>query len=67
MIVFVTADSGRGGSRPNSQIDVTDLRVSRTDSVGKKSIQSVISDQGVMAEEGKRTSCKQTIVEGVCT
>ena len=62
--LFVPIDSGRGVSRPNSQIDVSDLRVSRTESVGKKSVQSVISDQGVVPDEGKRISCKQAIIEG---
>lgn len=52
-----STDSGCGVSRPNSQIDVVDLRVSRTDSVGKKS---------AMSDGGKKSSSKQTtITEGV--
>ena len=58
------ADSGRGVSRPNSQIDVVDLRVSRTESVGKKSVQSVVSDQGALSEEGKHCTTNQIILEG---
>ena len=63
--VCVYADSGRGVSRPNSQIDVVDLRVSRTESVGKKSVQSVISDQGATADTGKKHTAQEAIVEGV--
>lgn len=60
------ADSGRGVSRPNSQIDVVDLRVSRTDSVGKKSVQSVVAEQGAKSDIGKKPTSKQAIVEGEC-
>lgn len=39
--------------------------MSRTESVGKKSVQSVISDQGVEPDEGKQAPCKEkAIIEG---
>ena len=52
-------------SRPNSQIDVGDLRVPRTESVGKKSVQSVVAEQGAKSDVGKKhTTEEQAIVEG---
>ncbi len=62
--MYVCADSGRGVSRPNSQIDVVDLRVARTESVGKKSVQSVVSEQGATADTGKKHTVQQAIKEG---
>ena len=58
------ADSGRGVSRPNSQIDVLDLRVSRTESVGRKSVQSVVAEQGAKSDVGKKHTSEQAIIEG---
>lgn len=57
-------DSGRGVSRPNSQIDVLDLRVSRTDSVGKKPVQSVVAESGARPDQGRKHTSEQAIVEG---
>lgn len=51
-------------SRPNSQIDVVDLRVARTESVGKKSVQSVVAEQGAKSDMGKKHTSEQAIVEG---
>lgn len=58
-----SVDSGRGVSRPNSQIDVVDLRVSRTESVGKKSVQSVVAEQGARSDVGKKPTSQQAITE----
>jgi len=67
-------DSGKGGSsgtgsRPNSQVinlEETNMRAIRSESVGKKSTQSTQSDQGVEADEGTSSRGhfqKQTTVE----
>lgn len=63
LLLYVT-DSGRGVSRPNSQIDVVDLRVSRTESVGKKSVQSVVAEQGARSDQGRNHASKHPIIEG---
>lgn len=43
---------------------MVDLRVSRTESVGKKSVQSVVAEQGARVDVGKKPTSKDTIIEG---
>ena len=58
-------DSGCGISRPSSQTDTVDMRVHRAESIGKKSVQSVVSDLGVVSDDNNKQSfCKEVIMEG---
>ncbi len=45
-----------------------DMRIHRAESVGKKSVQSVVSDQGVVSDDNnnKQTFGKEVIMEGKC-
>ena len=57
-------DSGCGISRPNSQTDTVDMRIHRTESIGKKSVQSLVSDQGVVSDDNNKHMSPKVIWEG---